>query len=510
MSPQSGPIRKFNPGTGQSDADVVEQFVVRDKELDIVLDILRSNIDAPSCQSALVIAPRGAGKTMLLARAAAELRANAEFSPHLLPVRFMEESHEAYDIGEFWLEAIFHLTLEIEATAPEVAKDLRRSHDGLSERWRPDLAPQALGALLDAADRLERRLVLLVENLQDLCRDADSRFGWALRGVLQGEPRIMLLGSATTHFDELRSASEPFFELFHFVDLKPLNAAACQRLWRTVSGDSELERTNRPLEIFTGGSPRLLVMVAEFAVHHSLPKLMEGLVALIDNHTEYFRGRLEHLPPGERRTYIAMIDLWQPSSTGEIAQRARMDIRKVSTCIGRLRSKGLISEQGTGNRKRYVASERLYSIYYKLRRERDEAAVVRNLIRFMAAFYTPDETLEMSDGRTQLGRRTANLSTGPHLALADADRARSELDRAYQALVPTLQTIRELIQMVSEARAAKMPVDTIIDILTQDADKAHALTPLLVALRLEAGEDVRAPIEVIEVATDIQANWHKK
>ena len=124
-------------------------------------------------------------------------------------------------------------------------------------------------------------------------------------------------------------------------------------------------------------------MVAEFAVHHSLPKLMEGLVALIDNHTEYFRGRLEHLPPGERRTYIAMIDLWQPSSTGEIAQRARMDIRKVSTCIGRLRSKGLISEQGTGNRKRYVASERLYSIYYKLRRERDEAAVVRNLIRFI-------------------------------------------------------------------------------------------------------------------------------
>ena len=163
MSPQSGPIRKFNPGTGQSDADLIEQFVVRDKELDIVLDILRSNVGAPSCQSTLVIAPRGAGKTMLLARVAAELRVSAEFSPHLLPIRFMEESHEAYDIGEFWLEAIFHLSLEIEATAPETASDLRRSHDDLSARWRPDLEPQALGVLLDAADRLNRRLVLLVE-----------------------------------------------------------------------------------------------------------------------------------------------------------------------------------------------------------------------------------------------------------------------------------------------------------------------------------------------------------
>ena len=36
----------------------------------------------------------------------------------------------------------------------------------------------------------------------------------------------------------------------------------------------------------------------------------------------------------------------------------------------------------------YVASERLYSIYYKLRRERDEAAVVANLIYFMAVFYS--------------------------------------------------------------------------------------------------------------------------
>ncbi|MYE24309.1 MAG: tetratricopeptide repeat protein [Gammaproteobacteria bacterium] len=419
MSPQSSPIRKFNPGTGQSDGEVMDQFVVRDKELDIVLDVLRSNIDAPSCQSTLVIAPRGAGKTMLLARVAAELRANAEISPHLLPIRFMEESHEAYDIGEFWLEAIFHLILEIETASPETASELRRSHDDLSARWRSDLAPQALGVLLDAADRLNRQLVLLVENLQNLCRDADDRFGWALRSVLQGEPRIMLLGSATTHFRELRNASEPFFELFHFVVLKPLDATACLRLWRQVSGDGESERTIRPLEIFTGGSPRLLVMVAEFAVHHSLPKLMEGLVALVDNHTEYFRGRLEQLPPGERRTYVAMIDLWQPSSTGEIAQRARTDIRKVSTCIGRLRSKGLISEQGTGNRKRYVASERLYSIYYKLRRERDEAAVVRNLIRFMAAFYSSDELVEMSDDLMQGASESTAIYRGIARALRD-------------------------------------------------------------------------------------------
>ena len=419
MTPPGRTVRKFNPGTGQTDDEVINQFVVRDNELEILLDVLRSNIDAACCQSTLVVAPRGAGKTMLLARTAAELRSNPDYSQHLLPVRFMEESHEAYDIGEFWLEALFHLILEIESTAPDLARELRRSREDLSARWRTDLAAQAFGALLDAADRVNRRLVLLVENLQNLCRDTDAEFGWSLRAVLQNEPRIMLLGSATTRFQELRNAKEPFFELFHIVHLKPLDSAACLRLWHTVSGNGTADRTIRPLEIFTGGSPRLLVIVAEFARHRSLPRLMEELVTLIDNHTEYFRGHLEQLPRGERRIYVAIIDLWQPSGAGEIAQRARMDIRPASTCIGRLLARGLISAQGTGRRKRYVATERLYSIYYKLRRERDEAAVVRNLIRFMVAFYTPDDLMGMSDDFVHGALESVAVHQGIARALRD-------------------------------------------------------------------------------------------
>ena len=435
MTPPGRTVRKFNPGTGQTDDEVINQFVVRDNELEILLDVLRSNIDAACCQSTLVVAPRGAGKTMLLARTAAELRSNPDYSQHLLPVRFMEESHEAYDIGEFWLEALFHLILEIESTAPDLARELRRSREDLSARWRTDLAAQAFGALLDAADRVNRRLVLLVENLQNLCRDTDAEFGWSLRAVLQNEPRIMLLGSATTRFQELRNAKEPFFELFHIVHLKPLDSAACLRLWHTVSGNGTADRTIRPLEIFTGGSPRLLVIVAEFARHRSLPRLMEELVTLIDNHTEYFRGHLEQLPRGERRVYVAIIDLWQPSGAGEIAQRARMDIRPASTCIGRLLARGLISAQGTGRRKRYVATERLYSIYYKLRRERDEAAVVRNLIRFMVAFYTPDDLMGMSDDLVHGASESVAIYQGIARALRDEPTFVDVFERSFVASV---------------------------------------------------------------------------
>ena len=52
-------IRKFNPGTLQSDRELIDQFVVRTRELELVLEVLRGNIDTPSCQHVLIVAPRG-------------------------------------------------------------------------------------------------------------------------------------------------------------------------------------------------------------------------------------------------------------------------------------------------------------------------------------------------------------------------------------------------------------------------------------------------------------------
>ena len=132
-------LRKFNPGTGQTDREIIGQFVVRDRELKLVLDGLRENIDAPSCQPILVVAPRGRGKTMLLERVAAELRTNPEPAEKLLPVRFMEESHEVFSIAEFWLECLLHLGNAIAAIDPDRAAELRRTRDDLAEEMNDDV-----------------------------------------------------------------------------------------------------------------------------------------------------------------------------------------------------------------------------------------------------------------------------------------------------------------------------------------------------------------------------------
>ena len=208
-------IRKFNPGTFQTDEEIIRQFVVREPELNIVLDVLRDNVDSRSCQHILVVAPRGRGKTMLLARVAAELRAENDLSQSMLPVRFMEESQEVLDIADFWLETLFHLSREIAGRDPDLARELRAVHEGpgnpLARRF-PGGTGQGHGAgsLRPAGQeapcswsRTCRRYVPTWTRIS----------GWQLRETLQTEPQIILLGTATSRFERLDDVREPFLRI---------------------------------------------------------------------------------------------------------------------------------------------------------------------------------------------------------------------------------------------------------------------------------------------------------
>ena len=479
MTRRDGRIRKFNPGTFQSDEEVIEQFVVRERELDIVLEVLRGNTDSPSCQHVLVVAPRGRGKTMLLARVAAELNTDDKLSESLLPVRFMEESHEIFSLADFWLDTLFYLARESARHDLVLAEELRQTHDDLANRWHEKaLADRVHAAVMEAADRLGKKLVLMVENLQALCGNVDKDFGWKLRAVLQSEPQIMLVATATSRFEGLDDAEQPFFELFRIVALEPLATEECRRLWQVVSGGEVTVREIRPLEILTGGSPRLLVIVAGFAQHRSLRQLMEELVELIDEHTEYFRGHLEVLAKGERRVYIAVIDLWRPSRTGEIAARARMEVRTVSTLLGRLVIRGAVIVEGSGKKRLYSAAERLYSIYYKLRRERDEATVIASLIHFMMVFYSYAEFAEMSGKLIAEATQLPTIREGIERAIGDQPEfgslfpsmARPSIDptSSRDALVDS-KSVEQLVEEITTAlngRAFEKVIETVDQALT--------------------------------------------
>ena len=378
-------VKKYNPGF-LSDDEIIESFCVRTSEFESIIECLRENTGNSSSHS-LVIGPRGSGKTHLLLRVAVEVRRD-ETLAGLFPVVFPEESYEVSTCGEFWLECLGHLA---EQAVPDERESLRLTYNDLRTVQEDQvLADRCIGALLDFADRHQKRLVLLVENLNMLFSDmGDPDAGWRLRKTLQTEPRVILLGSATSRFDEIDSPEHALYDLFRVVTLRPLDTEECEVLWGTVSGKPTTTRAVRPLEILTGGNPRLLAIIARFGAGQSFPELMGNLLDLVDEHTEYFKSHLEALPPQERRVYLALARLWKPSTTREVADLARLDTNKCSSMLRRLVQRGSVAiEGGTPRRKEYYLTERLYNIYYLLRRSGREDRLVKALIDFMISFYS--------------------------------------------------------------------------------------------------------------------------
>ena len=247
--------------------------------------------------------------------------------------------------------------------------------------------------------REDKRLVLLVENLNMLFRDmADpDTAGWRLRKILQSEPRIIVFASATSRFDEIDNPDRALYDLFRVRTLRPLDRNQCAVLWETVSGHRPALETVRSLEILTGGSPRLISIVARFSAGLSFRDLMTHLYDLIDDHTEYFKGHLESLPAQERRVYLALAALWKPATTREIADHARLETSTCSAQLARLGERGVVRVAGgSARRKQYYLTERLYNIYYLLRRRRGPDRLVEALIHFMESYYSPPELKDIS------------------------------------------------------------------------------------------------------------------
>ena len=410
--------RKYNPGF-LSDDEIVASFCIRTSEFASLVEMLR-DCTGNSNSHQLVIGPRGSGKTSLLRRVAAEIGRDDALSASFFPIVFAEESYEVATAGEFWLECLSRLA--VQAPHREGSPDLHRTYDEL--RTIDDdqmLEHRCLGALLDFADRQGKRLVLMVENLNMMFRDmVDQDAGWRLRKVLQTEPRIVLLASATSRFDQIDNPDQALYDQFRVRLLRPLDTQECAVLWKTVSGHDARRETIRSLQILTGGDPRLVVIVARFGAGRSFRNLMANLFDLVDDHTEYFKGHIELLPAQERRVYLALAELWKPATTKEIADRSRLKPNPCSAQLTRLVERGIVEVAGgTARRKQYYLTQRLYNIYYLLRRPRGPDRLVEALIRFMEAFYAPPELRDIGVGiAREVGNFDGEMRTLHQTALA--------------------------------------------------------------------------------------------
>ncbi len=446
-------LMKNNPAF-LSQEELIQSFVVRQVDLDLIIETIKENT-GNSNQHVLLIGPRGMGKTMLVLRAMAHINYDKQLNSHWYPVIFSEESYEVFTAAEFWLRAVFHLGKQTKD------ENLIQVHEGLKgERDEKRLYERALACLMDFADHQKKRLLLVVENINMLLEDqigVDET--WDIRHTLLNEPRIMLLGTAPSRFDEIDNAGKAMFDLFKIHHLEPLSTKDSKLLWEHLTGQEVEENKIRPIQILTGGNPRLLVIISSFAAGASFRELMRQLTFLIDEYTTYFKSNIEILPSLERKVFVTLANIWEPAEAARVARDARIDVNKTSSLLKRLENRGCVSiAKSSARKKSYQVTERLYNIYHLMRISGHQSDRVHAVVDFMVNFYEGKE----------LAKKLVELTEDA--CFLDPAERRDHLE-AYRVILQKIQSPDEFRRIIYSTKQDFFKLPDVLEYLDKMIDQ---------------------------------------
>jgi hypothetical protein len=342
-------------------------------------------------------------------------------------VRFPEESYAITDLADFWLAAISHLAYETGDT------DLAARGDALRNEYTPsvDLAGAALATLKDWSRQHGRRLLLLVDNLDMvLSQINNTRENARLRDALMNDGTFMLVGGATSFFHEARAYDQPLYNFFKIWYLDALEGGQIdQLLLRRAAADNrtdfeqQLQKNDARIKVlhyFTGGNPRLVLMLYRIIASSDLIDVRRGLEKLLDEVTPYYKAKIESLPPQQRKIldHIARVSARTGSglTPTEIAAETRLPVNQVTSQLKRLSGLGYVRAANVRARSSwYSLAEPLYAIWHQMRFGRESRERMAWLIEFLKAWYS---SREMWDETERLAAQFAELLKVGEKALA--------------------------------------------------------------------------------------------
>ena len=144
-----------------------------------------------------------------------------------------------------------------------------------------------------------------------------------------------------------------------------------------------------------------------------------------------------------------------------------------------------------------------------------KGVVQRQLGEPEAEVATYDQAIERFGGDDtpeirSLVARALVIKSVAQMRIGRAEDALDTFRLAYAAFAPDDRAmLGAMLETVPALIAGGIPERGLLEILSEDDEKADALAPLVVALRQRAGESVRAPAEVLEVAADIRERMEK-
>jgi tetratricopeptide (TPR) repeat protein len=392
-----------------SQEQVIAAFAARRQQFDRIVADLAAEKPKSRAQHHLIVGQRGMGKTMLLARIAAELRTDSELSTRFIPLVFAEEQYAVDRLSKFWLNCLDSLADARELAGDtkgvgEIDETVARLTSAETRAVKDDqpFADEVYEAFAEAAKGSGQRPVLLVDNLQLVFERLDNGQQHSLRELLMRPGSPILVGASPSPPPQSQDYGAAFYDHFKVYYLRPLDETEMRSLLVHLADVAKRDDVRQRvlkhparltvLRQLTGGNPRTTLTLFFLYAEDFAPSVFGDLEGLLDRVTPLYKARFEELTPQQQVVASAIANHWDPVTAAVLAATTGLPSGTISSQIDRLEKTGFIerTELFGETRTGYQLAERFFNIWFLMRSaSRRQRREVEFLTRFLESFYEP-------------------------------------------------------------------------------------------------------------------------
>lgn len=392
----------YNPALWSRE-EVKTYYIARQPLLTRLLGDLRRERPGTRPQHRLIVGLRGMGKSTLLHRLAVAVEDDPELAKEWLPLTFPEEQYNIGVLADFWRNCLDALSYFLEERRRNTEADtIDKTVANLARRD----AEGALQALIQAAKQLDRRLLLLVDNI-DLILDRLKDCHWNLRETWQSHPEMLVVGASARALEASYQYDAAFYDFFKVDELRGLSEQemrdtllalaklrGIQEIKRRIEADPSRIRI---LHTLTGGNPRIVVLLYGVLLKGMDSDVRADLEGLLDEVTPLYKARFAELPVQGQQLLDKLALHWDPMTARQLADALNWDVNLVSAQVNRLTQLGIVEKvkSGSGKRAAFQVGERFFNIWYLMRASRRMRRKLVWLVEFLRIWYSGEDCGEV-------------------------------------------------------------------------------------------------------------------
>jgi tetratricopeptide (TPR) repeat protein len=391
-------IKKFNP-LEMEEEEVLALATGREKLLEIMLKEMQQCLHPKSSQHYMLYGPRGIGKSFFTRL----LKINHDKSDLFANSQFIQLPEEQDNIN-FTADL-----LDVIATILEGGKlaDVKPKWAITPIQYQTSVKRLKAAIQKVAAEKNIKHIFVTQENLQVFIPKLDNTESGRFREFLADFNEITLIGSSLRP-DLDNDYAKKLFQVFKKIDIEPWSEADFLKYYerKALISDYKKEKLEqlkksknkiRAIVKFTGGSPRLAVILSNLILDKNILDTTELLDGIIDDLTSYYQDITNDIPNKSKVLFDMLIRKGENITQSALAQS--FDPPLEQSTIARSFSWLLenyyviFSKQAKGHTKHFYVRDRLYVLYYQKRQVYADMpfSFIGIFVDFLAEFYSQQE-----------------------------------------------------------------------------------------------------------------------